>query len=80
MISLIDIHMAEQKLRVLSEKQNILVVSTVWMGEYILITYNKVSNSLSFSGMINKEIDEEELIKLTNIIKKYIKKNLTNYI
>lgn len=72
--NLMDIYVAEQKLRVLSEKQNILMVSTIWVGEYILITYNKISDSLSFSGMTNREINDDEIVQLTSIIKKYIKK------
>jgi len=70
----IDIYVAEQKLKILSEKQNILKITTVWKGSYIFVMYNKVLNDISIFGNGTNEIENEDTQQIIEIIKKYIKK------
>jgi len=74
MASLIDIHIAEKKLKIISEKQNILKITTIWRSKYILMTYNKTMQTLVSIDWINAdEISEEDSIKLTKVIKKCVR-------
>ena len=73
-ISLSDIYIAEQKLRIISEKQNVLSLTTLWKGKQILMTYNKVMGMLAPLDWIDEgEVDEEDYKELTKIIKKCIR-------
>ena len=73
-ISLSDIYIAEQKLRIISEKQNVLALTTLWKGKQILMTYNKVMGMLAPLDWIDEgEVDEEDYKELTKIIKKCIR-------
>ncbi len=74
MASLIDIHIAEKKLKIISEKQNILKITTIWRSKYILMTYNKTMQTLVSIDWVNAdEISEEDSIKLTKVIKKCVR-------
>ena len=71
----INIYVAEQKLKILSEKQNILKITTIWKGSYIFVMYNKVLNDISIFGNDTSEIENEDTQQIIEIIKKYIKKS-----
>jgi len=71
----IDIYVAEQKLKILSEKQNILKITTIWKGSYIFVMYNKILNEISIFGNDTSEIESEDNQQIIEIIKKYIKKS-----
>jgi len=70
----INIYVAEQKLKILSEKQNILKITTIWKGSYIFVMYNKILNEISIFGNDTSEIESEDTQQIIEIIKKYIKK------
>jgi len=73
----IDIYVAEQKLKILSEKQNILKITTIWKGSYIFVMYNKILNDISIFGNDTNDtndIENEDTQQIIEIIKKYIKK------
>ena len=74
--SLLDVHMAEQKLKIISEKQNVLVMTTIWKGRYILMTYNTVMKMLAPLEWVDDyadEISNEDYDTLTKIIKKCVR-------
>ena len=72
--TLIDIYVAEQRLRIISEKQNILSIATVWKGRYILMTYNRVMGMLAPIDWINDgEVGEEDYKELIKIIKRCVR-------
>ena len=74
--TLIDIYVAEQKLKIISEKQNVLVMTTIWKGRYILMTYNTVMKMLAPLEWVDDyadEISNEDYDTLTKIIKKCVR-------
>ena len=72
--TLIDIYVAEQRLRIISEKQNILSITTIWKGRHILMTYNRVMKVLAPLDWVSEdEIGEEDYKELTKIIRKCIR-------
>ena len=74
MTSLIDIYIAEQKLKIIAEKYGILKLTTVWKGRYILMTYNKATKMIDpIEWIITNDIDEKEYGELTKIIQKCIR-------
>ena len=73
-IALTDIYVAEQKLKIISEKQNVLSLTTLWKGKQILMTYNTVMKMLAPLEWIDEnEVGEEDYIELTKIIKKSVR-------
>ena len=73
-VSLSDIYIAEQKLKIISEKQNVLSLTTLWKGKQILMTYNTVMKMLAPLEWIDEnEVGEEDYIELTKIIKKSVR-------
>ncbi len=73
-IALTDIYVAEQKLRIISEKQNVLSMTTLWKGKQILMTYNTVMRKLATLDWVNEdEVGEEDYVELTKIIKKCVR-------
>ena len=74
MSSLIDTHIAEQKLKIISERQGVLKITTIWKGKYILMTYNKAMKMLASLDWIDEdEVNEEDYAELIKIIKKCIR-------
>jgi len=74
MISLMDIYIAEHKLKIISERQGVLKIATIWKGKYILMTYNKLMGMLAPLDWVDgSEVSEEDYVELTKIIKKCIR-------
>ena len=73
-ITLADTYVAEQKLKIISERQNVISMTTIWKGKQILMTYNRVMEMLAPIDWVNEdEIGEEDYDELINVIKKYVR-------
>lgn len=64
----LDLYIAHKKFRIHSDTKYFAYVSTVWRGEWIMFTYDKVFERI-FNAYSTLTLDEDETEKLVGLFK-----------